>query len=102
MSDPKEYPKMMYRKGTSINFKGVDLDSITVANFEEEQEAKRNGYNDPLLAVERIKEKERFFAPFKRSMEYMKSHLQFIVITILGIPAAIASVIAIIEHIQKP
>ena len=95
-----EYPKMLYRKGTAINYKGVDLDSIQVADFEEEQEAKRHGYDNPEKAVHRINEKNKFFRPFTLAKKHAFKHWQFWLMAIIGLPSAIAAVIVIIERTQ--
>jgi hypothetical protein len=46
-----DYPKMLYRDGSEIEFEGRGLDTITVADADEEAAAKKEGFSDLATAL---------------------------------------------------
>lgn len=46
-----EFPKSLYRKGTAFEWEGTALDGLTVADAEQEAQARKDGWGDAADAI---------------------------------------------------
>lgn len=92
MSEFKEFPKMVYREGSMTNYKGIDLDHVTVQNQEEERKALSQGYKEPNKAVKHIRLKNKLLAPFK----FVAKHWQFWLMFTVALIGALAALLQVL------